>query len=409
MLAPNDYFPPFSEQEYANRRRTIQASMKQKGLDCLIIYGAYHWGGTDTGQVNAIYLSNYAAIPHSYVVLPLTEDPTLFISFGRHITNAKECAAIEDVRVGGFDLITAVGARLKELGLEKGRIGIVGPLPTWWTITLPHEHHEHLTKTFPNASFETVTDWYEDFRLMKSAEEIALMEKAGALCDVAHEELFLASKVGARHSDLRGILDAVANRFGGRYPFSHVGSTSMTNPDRFYPDFFPTHRALKAGEVVTTEVAMGYGLYFGKIFGCYFMGEPTSEYRKLFETAVAVHDKAIAEIKPGMTGKDVSQFLEPFKSAGYTTGTLLLSGWSTYNHRPHAGMVEYPGIPSGITQRDLDWDWVFKPGQCVAIAAYPVIPGTNKGLWIGTTCVFTKDGLKKLHAYPVTKLRVVPV
>jgi hypothetical protein len=45
----------------------------------------------------------------------------------------------------------------------------------------------------------------------------------------------------------------------------------------------------------------------------------------------------------------------------------------------------------------------------VTIAAFPVIPGTNKGLWVGTTCVFTEDGLKKLHAYPVTKLRVVPV
>ena len=407
MLAPNDYFPPFSRQEYENRYRTIRASMKEKGLDCLIVYGAYHWGGTDTGQVNAVYLSNYTPIPHSYVVLPLTEAPSLFVSFALHSMNAKECAAIEDIRVGGFDLITAVGARLKELKLEKGRIGIVGPLPSWWTITVPHEHHEHLTKTFPNATFETVTDWYEDFRLMKSAEEIALLEKAGALCDVGHEEVFLASKVGVRHSDLRGILDGVAGRFGGRYPFSHIGSTSMTNPDRFYPDFFPTHRALKAGEVVTTEVALGYGLYFGKIWGCYFIGEPTAEYRKLFETAVAVHDKAIAEIKPGMTGRDVDKWVEPFKSAGYITGLPLLSGWSTYNHRPHAGVVADPKIPSRITQRDLDW--VYKPGQAVTIVAFPVIPGTNKGLWVGTTCVFTKDGLKKLHAYPVTKLRVVPV
>ena len=150
MLTPNDYFPPFSEQEYANRRRTIRAAMKEKGLDALIVYGAYHWGGTDTGQVNAIYLSNYTAIPHSYVVLPLEADPTLFISFAYHITNAKDCAAIEDVRVAGFDLITGVGNRLKELKLEKGRIGIVGPLPSWWTITLPHEHHARHGHSLPS-------------------------------------------------------------------------------------------------------------------------------------------------------------------------------------------------------------------------------------------------------------------
>ena len=64
-----------------------------------------------------MYLSNYAGIPHSYVILPLQESPTLFICFGLHITNARECAAIEDVRIGGFDLIPSVAERLKELGL----------------------------------------------------------------------------------------------------------------------------------------------------------------------------------------------------------------------------------------------------------------------------------------------------
>jgi Xaa-Pro aminopeptidase len=407
MLIPNDFFPPFSAQEYANRFRTIRASMKEKGLDALVVYGAYHWGGTDTGQVNALYLANYTAIPHSYVVLPLTEDPSLFVSFASHATNAKDCSSIADVRVGGFDLITAVGTRLKELKLEKGKIGIVGPLPSWWTITLPHEHHVHLHQTFPNATFETVTDWFEDFRLMKSDEELARLESAGALCDVAHEEVILASKPGVRHSDIRAIMDGVANRFGGRYPFSHIGSTPMANPDRCYPDFFPTHQTLKAGDVVMTEVALGYGLYFGKIWGTYFMGEPTPEYRKLFDDAVAVHDKAIAEIKPGMCGRDIAKFVEPFKEAGYYTALPLLSGWSTYNHRPHAGAVEDPNIPSRLGPRDLEW--VYKPGQVVTIVAYPFIKGTKKGLWVGTTCYFTKDGLKKLHNYPVTKLRVLPV
>ncbi len=70
-------------------------------------------------------------------------------------------------------------------------------------------------------------------------------------------------------------------------------------------------------------------------------------------------------------------------------------------------MIEDGKTPSRLTSGDLDW--VYKPGQCVTIVAFPVIPGTKKGLWVGTTCVFTENGLKKLHAYPVTKLRVVPV
>ena len=407
MLTPNDHFPPFSAEEYERRRKTIRAFMKEKGLHCLIVYGAYHWGGTDTGQVNAVYLSNYAAIPHSYVVLPLEESPSLFICFGLHSTNARECGAIEDVRVGGFDLISSVGERLKELGLEKGRIGIVGPLPSWWTHTIPMEHHAHLSKMFPNAEFETVSDWYEGFRLVKSEEEISRMEKAGILTDLAHEEVFQATRVGVRHSDLRLIIEGVAGRLGGRYPFSHIGSTSMANPDRYYPDFYPTHQTIKAGDVVMTEIALGYGLYFGKIWGTYFMGEPTKEYRELFEVAVSVHDRTIRELKPGMKGREVSQFLAPFKEAGYMNGVALVEGWSTYNHFPHAGSVD--DRPSSDIVKSSDADFVFQPGHCLTVIAFPIIPGTKKGLWVGTTCVMTKDGLKKLHAYPVNKLRTIDV
>jgi hypothetical protein len=58
--------------------------------------------------------------------------------------------------------------------------------------------------------------------------------------------------------------------------------------------------------------------------------------------------------------------------------------------------------------KSSDLDFVFQPGHCLTVIAFPVIPGTKKGLWVGTTCVMTKDGLKKLHTYPVNTLRVVP-
>ncbi|MFC1579674.1 M24 family metallopeptidase [Thermodesulfobacteriota bacterium] len=407
MPTENDYFPVFSDQEYERRYTMIRAAMAEKGLDCLIIYGAYSWGGTDTGQTNAVYLSNYAPVVHSYVVVPLGEEPTLVLSFALHVPNAKDCSVIDDVRAGGFDLIPAVGERLNELGLQKGNLGIVGPLPSWWTSTIPVEHHQYLTQTFPEARFQTVTEWYEHLRIVKSDEEIKLMEKAGVLTDLAHEEIFLATRAGVRHTDLRQIIEGVAGRFGGKYPFSHVGSTSMKNPERYYPDFYPTHRTIEAGDVVMTEVALGYGLYFGKIWGTYFMGEPTEEYRTLFEIAAKVCDRAVAEIKPGMKGSDVAQWVVPIQEAGYVNAVPLVTGWSAYNHAPHAGAIE--GSPAANMVKASDLDFEFKPGHTVSIVAFPVTPDMKKGLWIGTTCAFTKDGLKNLHAYPMNTLRVVEV
>ncbi|MFH1092237.1 MAG: M24 family metallopeptidase, partial [Pseudomonadota bacterium] len=304
MPIGNDFFPAFSPQEYERRFKAVRARMKEKGLDCLLIYGAYHFGGNDTGQVNAVYLSSYAGVPHTYVIVPLEAEPTLLITVPLHLPNAKDCSNIQDVRAGGFDLVPSVAARFKELGLEKGNIGIVGPVTTWTVHTLPYEHYKYLLETFPQANFQNAIEWYEELRIVKSEEEIRLMEKAGLLTDIAHEEIFLATRPGVRHSDIRRVADGVANRFGGSYPFSHVSSTSMTNPQRFYPDFYPTHRTVEAGDVVMTEIALGYGVYFGKVWGTYFVGEPTAEYLKMFNLAVSVHDKAIAEIKPGMKGRD---------------------------------------------------------------------------------------------------------
>jgi Xaa-Pro aminopeptidase len=407
MPIDNDFFPSFSEQEFARRRRTIRASMQEKGLDCLIIYGAYSYAGTDTGSVNVVYLSNYAGINHSYVVFPVEEAPTLIICNSNHLPNARDISVIEDVRSGGLDLVDGLGQRLKELRLETGNIGIVGPLPTWWTHTIPVEHHDYIKQSFPHARLQVVTQWYENFRLLKSDEEIALMEKAGALTDLAYEELFRATRPGVRHTDLRRIIEGVAGRVGGKYPFSHVSSTSMADPRQIYPDFYPTHRTVAAGEVVMTELALGYGLYFGKIWGTYFVGEPTREYRRLFEMAVAVHDEAIRELKPGMTGRDVNQWIERFREAGYVAANAapLVNGWSTYNHAPHFGAIE--GTPDASKRAyPKDLDFVLQPGHCVGIRSYPISPDMKQAVWMGTTCVMTKDGLKKLHACPVNKLRV---
>lgn len=402
MLIPNDFFPPFSAAEYERRWSAIQSSMGERGLDCLLVYGAHHWAGTDSGQVNAVYLSNYAAIPHGYVVLPRDGEPTQFLTFANHLPNARDVAATRDVRVGGFDLIPAVTARLQELGVDRGRIGIVGPLPSWWTSTIPVEHHDHLVRHLPGATFESVSAWFEGFRLIKSAEEIERMRRAGVLTDEAHHAVVRATRVGVRHSDLRAVIEDVASRAGGRYPFAHVGSMSMAAPDRFYPDFYPTHRTVEPGDVVMTELALGYGLYFGKLWGSYFVGRPTREYRRLFDLAIEVHDRVIDELRPGMTGREVDAWLEPFRRAGCRNATALIGGWSTYNHAPNVGLVDPPATPLPGGE-----DFVFAAGQCLTIVAFPVVRDTNRGLWVGSTCLLTEHGLEKLHRYPVNELRVI--
>jgi len=166
MVVENDFYPPFSKEEYERRYQKIREFMKKDGLDCLIVYGAYAWMGTDQGQINTVYLSNYAGFVQTYVVFPLKDAPTLLVNFSHHIDNARDFSVIKDVRCPGFDLAKGIGERLKELSLEKAVIGVVGPLAAHFAIEIPVNHYQYLTTTFPQAKFKVVTKEFEDLRLI---------------------------------------------------------------------------------------------------------------------------------------------------------------------------------------------------------------------------------------------------
>ena len=404
MTLGNDFFPPFSEKEMESRRGRIRAAMRAKGIDCLIIYGAYSMAGNSPGQINLVYLSNYAGVIQSYLVFPQAADPTLIIRVGLHVPNARDLCSIADIRAQE-SLEIPLGERLQELSLEKGRIGIVGPYAGGSKVTIPVEHHQYLKETFPQARLENVTDWYETLRLIKSEEEIALLKRAAALTDLAHQEIFLETRPGIRHSDLRRHIGGIAARMGATYPFAHISSTTMLNPKDVYPDFYPTHQTVDPGHVLMTELALGYGNYFGKLWGTYFVGDPTPEYCRLFTLAAGVHDQTISGLKPGMRGRDLNKFLQPLREEGCVNLIPLIMGWSTYNHAPLVGALE--GTP-GREKVGLFDDFVFEPGHCVTVICWPALPGTKKAVWVGSTCVFTREGLQRLHSYPINELKVVP-
>lgn len=403
MLASNHYFPPFSEAEYRRRYSVLSGEMKKAGLDCLIVYGAVSLGGNDSGQVNAQYLSNFAGVGSTYVVFPAGDAPTLHINVPLHAQNARDIGFIQDVR-GAAHLEFSICERLKELKMDNATIGIVGPGVThFMPSTIPYEHHMCLQGAFPNAKLKNVSEWYEAIRSIKSAEELELVEKAAALNDLCHEEMYKATKPGMSHADLRRIVEEVSFKHKGNYCMMHLSSWPTAVPHWPYPDFWPTDRTVEKDHMVMSEMPVGYGMYYTKLMATYFTGEPTKQYRGLFELAASVHKQVISELKPGMKGSDVDRFMAPFRQVGLMASHLV-SGWCNYNSLPFVGQTN-PEFPSKQAQSHLDY--VFKPGLCVQVMAYPIIPGFQGGLWVGSTCVFTETGLRELNKYPVRELRVI--
>lgn len=389
----NDWWPKFSKAEYARRYDTLRRAMADKGLDCLAIYGAPLFFGTDPGGPNLSYLAAYAPAVHGYVVFPREGEPVLAIYVGGHVPNAREISVIEDVR-GGTDLAGMVRDRIRELGYERGKIGIVGNF-AWANISVPHEHYQTLTANLPRAKFEIVTAWYEELRLAKSAEELEFMGHGAAICDNAFDAFRSMAAPGVTDVALHNEALRVVHAQGGRISFGHVGSTAMREPNMTYPSFYPTNRVLQRGDAVMTELTGGYGGYFGKLYTTSFIGPPTPEYKVMFELAAESYHQLIAALKPGTCGRELAPALAgPAAKAGYKPMSFI-TGWSTVNSRPVL-------FSRRVEAADLEFE--LQPGFCLNVSGWVVSQDERMGVWVGDTVTLTDKGVRRFHRSPIDQL-----
>lgn len=398
MKCKNNFWPWFSEEEYERRYARIRSAMQEKNLDCLIVYGIGGYLGTEPAQPNVVYIASFASFVQTYVVFPLNEEPTLFVTWGNHLKNAKDTTPLKDVRIGGMgNTPLRVADRLKELGLERKRIGIVGAM-NWANINLPYDHHVAITGALPRAEFEVVTEWFERLRLVKSEEEMAFMRRAAAMTDAAYDVMVRATRPGIRPCDLYNVVLRAAQDMDGKIPFGHVGRTPMSDPDMIYAHQLALTTPIQTGDVIMTEIAVGWGGYFGKIWGTYFVGDPTPEYQKMFRLGQKTHADIHAIIRPGAKGGDLTrQCLDTIQNAGYKSKTCVF-GWSNYNSPPD---IRSDG------DKVTDAEYVFEKNHCLNVLAWPVDEKETRGIWIGDTSAVTEDGIENLHKYPLAEIYVV--
>lgn len=399
--AANDAFPVFSHAEMAGRLARVREEMGRRGLEAVLVYG--HTGiGNSPGQVNLQYLARYAAVIETYLLVPADGAMTMFLAVPYHIPNARAISCVDDIRWG--DALGGAIGEIRAKGFRK--VGLVGPGAVAHAgPTLFSEGRDRLAAGLDGVRLENATPWFDDLRLIKSDEELAVMRSAGALTDLAHEEVFRRTRAGATPRAIRRAMDVLAAQNGATYPFGHIGAIPMSAPQGFYPDFYPTDAPIAPGSLMMTELCLGHGNYWAKLWGSYFVGEPAAEYRRLFETAARVHDDLVAGLKPGMTGREVNDFLAPIAAAGFEQpANVLVGGWSAMNHAPQMGAMP-SSLSEPFTRPFLDVR--LRPRQTVTVQAWVSVPGQPKGLWVGSSGVITETGYESFNRYPVSQLRVV--
>src|SRR6266849_1691941 len=198
-------YEQFSAAEYARRYAALRAKMREHRLDAVIVPGGpSHWsfGGGMLWLTGHWEWHGLAC----YVVVPLEGEPTLVYGMGgTHIEAVRQATsgAIADVRHSrGGRFGEVMVERIRELGLDRGRIGLLEVDPRFGDY-LPVNQYEALRRGLPDAEIIFTRGVMHELLFIHSDEEIACIRRAAQLCDRAMEALADRSRPGVKEYQLR--------------------------------------------------------------------------------------------------------------------------------------------------------------------------------------------------------------
>jgi len=110
---------------------------------------------------------------------------------------------VVDGRTGHPHYSKVISDRIRELHLEKGRIGFVGLSGYDGEMGFPHTTYVSITSNFPKANFEDATDIMTEVRLTKSPAEIRCFEVGCEIGEKVIQVIVDTAKPGVRDYEVR--------------------------------------------------------------------------------------------------------------------------------------------------------------------------------------------------------------
>ena len=385
-------YEQFSRAEYERRYEALRKKMRERGLDCAIVPGGpNHWsfGG------GMLWLSGHWEwhAMANYVVFPLDGEPTLVYSMGgTHIEATRRESAIKDVRQSrGGRFAKVMVERIKELGLERGKIGILEVDPRFHDY-LPVNQYNALKEALPNASLSFESGFMHELVYKKSAEELQCIRKAGKLCQSAMEALAARCKPGVTEYQLKAAASGAILEGGGDVDFAIIGSTPMKNPAMIFGNPRPSGRVLQEGDIVIMELAAGYRGYSAQIGSPICVGEPPKEMRRFFDDIVLPgFERMVAAARPGHHLEEMHEAGRLYREKGVQSRPIHVHGIDFVSSEPH--------IFTDHIQAE-GYEQMLQPGMVLVIEPNAVTADGMFGIFFGHTFIITDGDPECVDGYP---------
>jgi Xaa-Pro aminopeptidase len=235
-------------------------------------------------------------------------------------------------------------------------------------------------------------------RMIKTQDEIVLLDTACAMVDSAYEELYRALRPGMRESECVGLVNRVLYDLGSE----HVEGVNAISGERCSPHpHVYTDRMLRPGDPAYFDILHSYLGYRTCYYRTFAVGSASRAQADAYKRCRDLLDDAIELIKPGVTTAEVASVWPRAEEFGFPGEEAAFA--LQFGHGVGLSIWEKPIISRLVS---LDHPEVIEEGMVFALETFwPATDGWSAAR-IEEQLVVTSDGCEVITRFPAEELMV---
>jgi Xaa-Pro aminopeptidase len=238
-------------------------------------------------------------------------------------------------------------------------------------------------------------------RIIKTQDEITLLNSACMMVDAAYDELYRFMKPGVRENECVGLVSKVLYDLGSE----HVEGVNAISGERCspHPHVF-SDRALRPGDPAYFDILHSFNGYRTCYYRTFAVGSASQAMVDAYKRCRYILDIAIDTIKPGVTTAEVARLWPKAEEFGFPNEEAAFA--LQYGHGVGLSIWEKPIFSRLVS---LDHPEVIEEGMVFALETFwPASDGWTAAR-IEEQLVVTKNGCEVITRFPAEDLLVAGV
>ncbi|ANU12947.1 Xaa-Pro dipeptidase [Planococcus halocryophilus] len=337
----------------------LRDEMKQREVEAVLVTSPY----------NLRYITEFTGTAGLALV---TQQQAVFITDFRYTEQAGEQVKEFDVIQAEKNLMDEVVKTVKSMDIDT-----LAFEQDYMTYASAEQYREKL-----ECELEPISNLIEKIRMVKTAEEVAVLKAAAKIADDAFEYICGFIRPGLTELEVSNELEFFMRKQGATSSsFDIIVASGLRSA---LPHGVATDKVIEKGDMITLDFGALYNGYISDITRTVAVGEPSEQMKEIYDIVLKAQELGVEKIGPGMSGIEADAIARDYiKSKGY--GEAF--GHST-GHGIGLEVHESPGLSSKSQT-------ILEPGMAVTVEPGIYLQGIG-GVRIEDDILITESGNERL-------------